>query len=361
MLVQWELLRDQLRTVFEAWGMSTREALITATVMAETDLRGIDSHGISMLPSYDVEFRKGRLNMQPHFRTLRESPATALIDADAAMGQPVSVHAMNLAVEKCLASGVAVVSVVNSHHFGAAGSYTRIATDRGLIGMATTATRGIYMVPTFAAEPVLGTNPLAFAAPAGRNPPFHLDMATTTVAAGKVRVHRDRHEPIPAGWVVDGLGAPVTDEADAWAILADRPEGGITPLGGTPEMASYKGYGLAVMAHILGGTLGGASFSPIREQTQGASEPSNLGHFFLAINPRAFREDGAFEEDLDQVIDVLHAARPANPAQPVLVAGDPQRQLRLERSVTGVPVPDDLIDQVREVVARAGVPFILAG
>ena len=171
--------------------------------------------------------------MQPHFRTLRESPATALIDADAAMGQRVSVHAMNLAVEKRLASGVAVVSVVNSHHFGGAGSYTRIATDRGLIGMATTATRGIYMVPTFAAEPVLGTNPLAFAAPAGRT--------------GSVRRSPMRRMPGPSS--------------------PTGPEGGITPLGGTPEMASYKGYGLAVMAHILGGTLGGASFSPIREQT----------------------------------------------------------------------------------------------
>ena len=123
--------------------MSDAHAATTAEMMVETDLRGVDSHGISMLPTYDREFRAGRLNMRPVFKTVREGPAMALIDADASLGHPVSVHAMNLAVDKCRDSGVAVVSVFNSHHFGAAGCYSRIAAERGVIGMVTSSTRGV--------------------------------------------------------------------------------------------------------------------------------------------------------------------------------------------------------------------------
>jgi LDH2 family malate/lactate/ureidoglycolate dehydrogenase len=267
---------------------------------------------------------------------------------------------MNLAVDKCRQSAVAVVSVFNSHHFGAAGCYSRIAAERGVIGMVTASTRGVTMVPTFGAEPVMGTNPLAFAAPARRNPPFQLDMATTTVAAGKVKVHKLNHRPLPPGWVVDGNGQTVTDPEEAFRYVFERPEGGITPLGGTREVGGHKGYGLAVMVHILGGALSGASFSPIRNRTQKPSDPHNIGHFFLAIDPRAFRPAGAFEEDLDQVIDVLHDTRRADPRQPVLVAGDPEMATRAERLRDGVPIPDDLMAQLREVARQAGVPFILA-
>src|SRR5262245_9287898 len=141
-------IRQQLLAVFRAWGMSEPHADTTAEMMLETDLRGVDSHGISMLPTYDREFRSGRLNMRPIFKTVREGPAMALIDADASLGHPVSAHAMNLAVDKCRAMGVAVVSVFNSHHFGAAGCYSKIAVDRGMIGMVTSGTRGVTMVPT---------------------------------------------------------------------------------------------------------------------------------------------------------------------------------------------------------------------
>jgi LDH2 family malate/lactate/ureidoglycolate dehydrogenase len=352
-------IQHQLASVFRAWGMSEPHAATTAEIMVETDLRGVDSHGISMLPTYDREFRGGRLNMKPVFKTVREGPATALIDADASLGHPVSVYAMRLAVDKCRSLGVAVVSVFNSHHFGAAGCYAKIAAERGVIGLVTSATRGVTMVPTFAAEPVLGTNPLSFAAPAVRNPPFVLDMATTTVAAGKIKVHKLNHKPVPSGWVVDGDGRPVTDETAAFSQVFDQPDGGITPLGGTREQGSHKGYGLAVLVHVLGGTLSGASFSPIRNRTQRPSDPHNIGHFFLAIDPRAFRADGEFENDLDQVIDVLHNAKRADGNQPVLVAGDPELATRAERLAHGVPIPDDLMAQLRTVAQSAGVPFLL--
>jgi LDH2 family malate/lactate/ureidoglycolate dehydrogenase len=131
MRVPAKQIEGQLHDVFRAWGMSDEHAATTAAVMVETDLRGVDSHGISMLPTYDKEFRAGRLNMRPVWKTLRNGPAMALVDADASLGHPASVYAMNMAVDKCLASGVAAVSVVNSHHFGAAGYYSKIAADRG--------------------------------------------------------------------------------------------------------------------------------------------------------------------------------------------------------------------------------------
>ena len=361
MRVPAEQIRAQLVGVLRAWGMSDAHAETTAAMMLETDLRGVDSHGISMLPTYDREFRAGRLNMRPTFKTLRDGPSMALIDADASLGHAVSVHAMNLAVDKCRESAVAVVSVVNSHHFGAAGCYSRIAAERGVIGMVTSATRGVSMVPTFGAEPVMGTNPLAFAAPARRNPPFQLDMATTTVAAGKVKVYKLNHEALPPGWVVDDKGQPVTDPEEAFKHVFEKPEGGITPLGGPKAAGGHKGYGLAVMVHILGGVLCGASFSPLRIKTQKPSDPHNLGHFFMAIDPRAFRAPGEFKDDLDAVIDTLHAAKPADPAQPVLVAGDPEMATRAARLRDGVPVPDDLMAQLRAVAAAAKVPFVLSG
>jgi LDH2 family malate/lactate/ureidoglycolate dehydrogenase len=340
--------------------MSEAHADTTAAMMVETDLRGVDSHGIGMLPTYDREFHAGRLNMRPVFKKVRETPAMALIDADASLGHPAAAYGMNLAVDKALAVGVGVVDVFNSHHFGAAGCYSRIAADRGVIGMVTSATRGVTMVPTFAAEPVMGTNPLAFAAPAKRNPPFELDMATTTVAAGKVRVYKENHKPLPSGWVIDGDGKTVTDAAKGFQHVSDH-DGGITPLGGSREAGGHKGYGLAVMVHILAGTLAGASFSPIRNQTQKKSDPHNIGHFFMAIDPRAFRAEGEFGDDLDQVIDVLHNAKRVDANQPVLIAGDPERANKKERLEQGVPIPDDLMDQLRTVAKNANVPFLLAG
>ena len=360
MRVPADQIRRQLVSVFRAWGMSEAHADTAADMMVETDLRGVDSHGIGMLPTYDREFHNGRLNMRPVFKKVRETAATALIDADASLGHPAAAYGMNLAVDKCLAVGVGVVDVFNSHHFGAAGCYSRIAADRGVIGMVTSATRGVTMVPTFAAEPIMGTNPLAFAAPARRNPPFELDMATTTVAAGKVRVYKENHRPLPSGWVIDGDGKTVIDAAKGFQHISDH-DGGITPLGGSREAGGHKGYGLAVMVHILAGTLAGASFSPIRNQTQKKSDPHNIGHFFMAIDPRAFRAEGDFQDDLDQVIDVLHNAKRVDANQPVLVAGDPERANKKERLEQGVPIPDDLMDQLRVVAKNANVPFLLAG
>ena len=331
----------------------------TAEVMVETDLSGVDSHGVSMLMDYEQSHLKGKLNLKAHPKVVRESPVTTLIDADAGLGHPAAVMAMELAIKKAKEMHVGVVTAFNSHHFGAAGYYAAMAPKRGLVGMVTSATRTIGVVPTRARVPVLGTNPIAFAAPTRRNRPFLLDMATASVAANKVKVHELNGKPIPAGWVIDDQGGPVTDSSLALEVIYKSKQGGLTPLGGTAEMSSYKGYGLAMMVHILGGALSGASFSPIRNRTQKISDPDNLGHFFLAIDPKAFRPEGAFEDDLDAAIDELHAAPPVDLAQPVLVAGDPEAAAREQRMREGIPLPQKLIDRIREICERCGAPFLL--
>ncbi|MBW8270950.1 Ldh family oxidoreductase [Caldovatus aquaticus] len=360
MNVSADRVRQQILNILLAWGMAEDLAVTTAEAMVETDLMGVDSHGISMLMAYEQRVVEKRVDLNARPRIVRENACTALVDGGAGLGHPVSVFAMNLAVDKALAAGVGVVGVRNSHHFGAAGVYARIAARRGAIGLVTSATRGIAMVPTRAALPVLGTNPIAFAAPARRNRPFVLDMATTTVAANKVKVYDLNNRTMPQGWVVEGDGRPVTDPKRGMEVVYKEKAGGLTPLGGTPELGSHKGYGLAMMVHILGGTLTGASFSPIRERDHGPGKPDNIGHFFLALDPRAFREEGAFESDLDEAIDILHATPPADPAKPVLVAGDPEETERARRLREGIPVPDALDRLIRGICERCGAAYVLS-
>ena len=359
MNIQADRVRRQILLILQAWDMAPDMAEITAGLMVETDLMGIDSHGISMLMTYEEMRQAGGLRLQSRPSVVRDLGCTALLDGGASLGHPVSAMAMNLAVDKALLHGVGVVGVRNSHHFGAAGVYARIASDRGAIGLVTSATRGVAMVPTRATVPVLGTNPLAFAAPARRNRSFVLDMATTTVAAGKVKVHHLNDKTMPAGWLVDGTGQPVVDPHQGMDYVFKRPDGGLTPLGGTRELGSHKGYGLAMMVHILGGTLTGGSFSPIRKRSQRPGDPDNIGHFFLALDPRFFRDEGEFQNDLDDVIDVMHETACADPGQPVLVAGDPEAETRRQRLREGIPIPPRLDAYIRDICGHCGAEYVL--
>src|SRR5688500_7029603 len=190
-----------------------------AEVMVETDLCGVDSHGVSMLMDYDEARRRGKLNLKARPRVAREGPVTALVDADAGLGHPAAVMGMELAISKAQTMQVGIVTVFNSHHFGAAGYYAAMASKAGMLGLVTSATRTVAVVPTRAKVPVLGTNPIAFAAPAKRNAPFLLDMATSAAASNKIKVYGLHGKPIPAGWVLDDGGEPVTDADAALEIL----------------------------------------------------------------------------------------------------------------------------------------------
>ena len=359
MLVRAATIHRQISAVLAAWGMPPDVVRTAADVMTDTDLAGIDSHGISMLMLYEEALGLEQLNPAPAPRVVRESPVTALVDGDNGLGHVAAVFGMDLAIAKAGAAGVGIVCVRNSTHFGAAGYYAAMAPKHGLLGMVTCTTRGNPVLPTRSAVPVLGTNPIAFAAPTRRNTPFLLDMSTSTVAQNKVKVYEFEHRPLPSGWVLDERGDPVTDSVRAMELVTVTYTGGITALGGTAEMSSHKGYGLSVMVQILSATLAGASFTPLRKRTQGRGDPDDIGHFLMALDPRAFREEGAFEDDLDDVIDVLHAARPTSAGEPVLVAGEPEAIAREERLRTGIPIPDALAAKIRAICERAGAPFLL--
>ncbi|MDV7213526.1 Ldh family oxidoreductase [Azotobacter beijerinckii] len=349
--VSAESLRALTAAVLAAWGMPVAAAGETAALIVETDLSGVDSHGVSMLPFYEGLRDAGDWVPDAEPRLVRESPCTALLDGGHGLGHRTAMQAMRLAADKAQRIGLGAVAVSNSNHFGAAGLYARAAAERGLIGLVASTTRSPMLVPTRASVPVLGTNPLAFAAPARRNRPFVLDIATTTVAANKVKVYDLQSRDIPAGWVVDEAGRPVTSSARAMDYLFRRPEGGLTALGGVAELGSHKGYGLGMLAQILAGPLCGAAFAPLR----GKDDKPNIGHFFLALDPAAFRGEDAFENELDAIVDALHATPAADPALPVLVAGDPEAQTREARLRDGIPLPDRLQAQLREICRRAGV------
>ncbi|SFS36696.1 Ldh family oxidoreductase [Saccharopolyspora flava] len=352
MRVSVDAVRELIGQVFIAWGMDHDLAAVTAEVMAETDLAGIDSHGVSMLMSYERMRAEGLIDLTARPAVVRENAASALVDAGGGIGHPAGELAMRTAIDKAKAGTVGVVSVVNSHHFGAAGHYAEMAARQKLIGLVTSSANLPAAPPTGSVVPMLATNPIAFAAPARRNPHFLLDIATTTAAVNKVKVYDFHDEPLPEGWVVDDVNRPVTDAREALGILRGDGAGGLTPLGGTPEMGSHKGYGLSMMAHLLGATLCGGTFPAIRKP----GEPNNIGHFFLALDPSGFRPPGEFEDDLDDAVDLLHAAPPLNADEPVLVAGDPQAAARQDRSRNGIPLPDVLVEQLRGIAERAGVP-----
>ncbi|MCV2488297.1 Ldh family oxidoreductase [Geodermatophilus sp. YIM 151500] len=353
-----DLLHRQVTSVLSAWGMPDDLVETTAAVMVDTDLAGIDSHGIQMLTTYETLLRRGELQPAARPAVVRESAVSALVDGRAGLGHPAAAMGMRLAVDKAREAGVGLVGVRNSHHFGAAGHYAAIAADQGMLGLVTTTTRQIVGVPTRGALPRLGTNPIAFAAPTGPGrPPFLLDMSTTTVAVNKVRVYELNDRPLPTGWVLDGAGRSVTDPAAAVRQINDSTEGGLTALGGEADKGSHKGYGLGVAVQILAGVLTGSSFGPLREP----GGPADIGHFFMALDPHLFRDGDDFTADLDAVVDVLHDTPPADPDLPVLVAGDPEAISRAERARTGIPVPDALVERIRGLCDRAGVPFLLDG
>ena len=355
-----QILLKQVISILTAWGMPSKQAHVASYVMVETDLRGVDSHGINMLHQYEETFRRGALNIKAQTKVIRDRTTTALLDADRGLGHPVSVEAMEMAIKKAKSHDVGIVCVTNSHHFGAAGYYAELAAHQGLIGIVTTSTRGISMVPTRGTQPVLGTTPFAFAAPAGKYDPLVLDFATTVAAVNKVKVRKLRELEFPAGWVNDGDGQAVLDPNEAINIFDNKNWGGLNPVGGIGEtLGGHKGYGLAIFSHILSGAMSGASFSPIRVKNSNTDTPDDLGHYFQAINPESFRTKEDYEADIEVVIETLRAVKPRDPEKPVLVPGEPEQISRKDRKKNGIPINRNLRNLIREIARNANVEYLL--
>ena len=354
--VSADLLRRQLAGIFLAWGFNPEHVPTIVALMVESDLRGIDSHGVGKIKLYERHFREGKVNPDPTLRFVRELPSLALLDADNGMGHLASKAAMERAIAMAEATGVGAVSVRHSYHIGACGIYSGMAAEKGFIGIAMTGATQLSMVPTFGRLSRMATNPIAVAAPARRNPLFSLDMATTTVAVGKIDIARWQGKTLPVGWAMDEAGRPETDPNAALAVEPKR----LTPLGGTRELGSHKGYGLATMIETLVSVLSGSGSAGRDMKTWRRGDHIDAGHFYLALDPAFFRGgEGLFEEDLDRLIDYLHATPPADPAQPVLVAGDPEHAARAERARSGIPIAESLCRELREVAEAAGASYFL--
>ncbi|TRW80951.1 Ldh family oxidoreductase [Mycolicibacterium sp. 018/SC-01/001] len=355
-VVSEQTVRHQIHAVLTSWGTASDRADLVADVMTDTDLAGIDSHGIAMLPAYENLLITGDLDVDAVPVVVTERDAHATIDGQGGLGHVAAIQAVDIAADKAHERGTGVVAVRNSHHFGAVGHYVARAARRGLICLASSTTRIVAVVPSRGAVPRLGTNPLAFAAPTGAGWPLVLDMSTSTVASNKVRAYALRDTPLPVGWVRDGAGRAIVDASAARTQITSQSHGGLTPLGGTESMSDHKGYGLGIMVQILSATLCGAAFAPLRDS--GATD--DIGHFFLALDPSAFRQDGGFVRDLDALVDVLHSTPPTDPSRPVLVPGEPEEMTRRERRASGIPLPSTLIDEIEAICRRHHAPFVLA-
>lgn len=346
--VEHRKLTRFVRLAFERLGVKPTDAEIAANALVMADLRGVDTHGVIRFNPHTWYVKwllDGEMKAKPDIRIVSENASSALVDGDSGIGMVIGHRAMELAIQKAKDSGVAMVGVRNSRHFGMAAYYAMQALPHDMIGIAmTNASRQV--VPTFGREAKFGTNPLCLAAPALDERPFVLDMATTTAAAGKLEVAARHEEPIPLGWALDEKAEPTADPR-----VAQRARR-LLPLGGSRDGGSHKGYGLAVLVEILCGVLTG-------NMTALNSNQGPRGHFFGAIRVDAFRPALHFKSDMDRLIRELKATPPVAGRERVYVAGEIEFETEKERAVHGIPLHPSILKGLRDVSDKLGVVYDL--
>ena len=354
-LYTYSQLLDFAEQVFLKMGCPEEDASIASKALLSADLRGIDSHGVARLSGYVRLWEAGRINANPAIKVTYETPSTAVVDGDAGLGLVVAPFAMKIAIEKAKLAGTGWVVVNNSNHFGIAGYHAMMALDQDMIGMAMTNASAL-VAPTFSIERMLGTNPIAVAIPAGVQPPFVADFATTTAANGKLEILQRKNADTPLGWVQDQEGNESTDAN----IL--RKAGALLPLGSDREHGSHKGYALGSIVDIFSGVLSGASFGPWAPPFPAyVPMPENqpgkgLGHFFGAMRIDAFRPAQNFKDQMDLWIERFRNAIPAPGHEKVLIPGDPEREMEAIRSTKGW----ELVEAVETDLQAVAQKFAIA-
>lgn len=332
-----------IRDVFVGLGVPEADARVSAEVLITSDLRGIESHGVGRLKYYYDRIRSGRHQTQTDMEVVKETETTALVDGHHGMGHVISRRCMQMAIDKARRYGLGAVSVRNGTHFGIAGYYPLMAAKEGMIGFAVTNARP-SIAPTFGTEPMLGTNPVAFAAPTDLPYPFCLDMATSICQRGKIEVAARAEKPVPEGWVVDPESRPLTDPTSIIKRFGNA-AAALLPLGGAgDEFAGYKGYGLATMVEILSASLAGGKF--MKDLTgialDGSPQPYRVGHFFLAIDVEHFVPLAVFSRITGQILRDLQDSRKAPGHDRIYVAGEKEYALEKDRRERGIPVNPNL-------------------
>jgi LDH2 family malate/lactate/ureidoglycolate dehydrogenase len=337
--------------VFKSMGCSNEDAQLATTVLLSADLRGIDSHGIARLIGYVRLWEAGRVNPTPQVRVVHETPSTAVVDGDKGLGLVVAPKAMQIAIDKAKQVGTGWVSVKNSNHFGIAGYHAMMALSQDMIGMAMTNASAL-VAPTYAAEKMLGTNPIAVAIPAGTQSPFVADFATTTAANGKLEIAQRNNQAIPKGWAQDKFG---NDTDDAHIL---KKGGALLPLGSEKELGSHKGYALGSIVDIFSGVLSGASFGPwVPPFPAYVPMPENmpgegLGHFVGAMRIDAFRPAEDFKNNMDLWLQRFRQAQPIQGKDRVYVAGDIEREMEAERMESGIPLVSEVVQNLHELADK---------
>jgi L-2-hydroxycarboxylate dehydrogenase (NAD+) len=344
--------------VFLKMGCSTTDAALATKVLLSADLRGIDSHGIARLIGYVRLWEVGRINATPDIKIVHETPSTAVIDGDRGLGLIVAPRAMEIAMEKAKQVGTGWVSVKNSNHFGIAGYHAMMALEQEMIGIAMTNASAL-VAPTYAAEKLLGTNPIAVAVPAGEEAPFVADFATTTAANGKLEIAQRNNTSIPFGWAQDAAGNPTQDAS----ILKNG--GALLPLGSEKEQGSHKGYALGSIVDIFSAVLSGASFGPWAPPFPAyVPMPENmpgegLGHFIGAMRIDAFRPASDFKSNMDLWLYRFRNATPAKGHDQVYVAGDIERVMEKERMQNGIPLVDAVQNDLSALAEKMNLSHLL--
>src|SRR5438552_3805974 len=338
-------LRRTVTQIFEKLLVSPDDAAEGADVLTMTDLRGVETHGVSnMLRAYVRDYKAGKLDPKPGWRVVRESPGTAVIDAERRLGVIIGPKAMRLAVEKARTVGVGVVTVFNSGHFGAIGHYAMQAAQQDMIGVCFTGA-GLSVVPTFAAKPMLGTNPIAIAAPARNEAPMLFDAATSAIAGNKIRLAIRVASPLLPGWVTDKDGVPIMEEKPVF----DRDEFYQAPLGGTREQGSHKGYGLALMAEVLSTVLAGALPTML-------VPGSGSKNHFAAYSIEAFTDLEQFKTTMDEMLRTLRTAQPAPGQERVLYPGLSEAEETEHRRAHGIPLHKEVLEWFAQCTSELGIP-----
>ncbi|OJU73615.1 MAG: malate dehydrogenase [Bacteroidetes bacterium 47-18] len=353
-LFQYKDLYHFVYHTFIKIGCSDQHASTASEVLLSADLRGVDSHGIARLSGYVRLWEAGRINSTPDIRIVHETPSTALVDGDRGLGLVVAPFAMKIAIAKAATTGTGWVAVRNSNHFGIAGYHAMMALEQDMTGIAMTNASAL-VAPTFSEEKMLGTNPIAVAIPAGTEPPFVADFATTTASNGKLEILQRKGTNMPLGWAQDSGGRPTQNPS----ILKEG--GALLPLGSDREHSSHKGYALGSIVDIFTGVFSGASYGPwappfpayipLPENMPGAG----LGHFLGAIRNDAFRPLEEHKAHMDNWIKRFRNARPVSGAQPVLIPGDPERESQARRIKEGIPLLAPVVSDLAALKAKLGI------
>lgn len=345
--------RTLLLRIFSAYGFDEKESIGITDALLAADLAGIESHGIQRMVRYDDAIRCGMVDVNAAPETVRETPLSAVINARRAMGQTVSVAAMQLAIEKAQKCGVGMVTVRNSNHFGIAGYYARMASAQGLIGVAMTNSEAI-MVPTNSRRAMLGTNPIALAAPADPVD-FCFDAATTVVTRGKLEVYNKAEEKTPDGWMLDAQGRPCNDPATVIGNITVRAGGGILPLGGADEVTGgHKGYGYGMICELFTAVLSGG---PPSYQSYNEPNTADTSHFFMAIDPAMFGSPDDIRARLSALLDDLRDATPAKEGLRVYIHGEKEVEFAETVYRDGIPVNQKTVFELREIATRLQIPI----